>query len=206
MLLVKNGKKVILETSWDDGEPQDYRLSQLLERHHLPATFYLPGYCTLDGDFIRELDDKFEVGSHTFSHPMDMKLVPNQYLEIMEGKRWLENIVGHEVRKFCYPRGRFNDETKKALRRAGVVQARTTRIGVTQTPRNPYERDTTVHVFNRPEYEGVHWLDYARQKLKEVKENGGYYHVWGHSWEIDKHADWSRLKELFHDMQKAFDL
>ena len=28
-------------------------------------------------------------------------------------------------------------------------------------------------------------------------EEGGVYHLWGHSWEIDKNEDWNRLERVF---------
>ena len=201
---VKNKKTIVLETSWDDGSDQDPYIAKLLRKYKLPGIFYLPGICTLDGTVISNLDQEFEVGSHTYNHPPDIKQLPNQEIEIKAGKRWLESIVGHEVKKFCYPRGRYNEETKTILRRLGITQARTTKVGITKTPRNHFERGTTVHVFQRPEYEGKDWLAYALEKLAEVEKKGGYFHVWGHGWEIERDKNWPKLEELFQEMKRVF--
>jgi hypothetical protein len=40
------------------------------------------------------------------------------------------------------------------------------------------------------------WNRIAIETLNFVIENGGVWHLWGHSWQIDSNNDWGRLKEV----------
>jgi peptidoglycan-N-acetylglucosamine deacetylase len=40
------------------------------------------------------------------------------------------------------------------------------------------------------------WDVLARQMFQEARAAGGIYHLWGHSWEIEAHGDWVRLRGL----------
>jgi hypothetical protein len=33
--------------------------------------------------------------------------------------------------------------------------------------------------------------------INHLLENGGCFHLWGHSWEIEKHGLWTRLEDIF---------
>jgi len=68
-----------------------------------------------------------EVGAHTGSHPRlaDLSL-PDQEREIVRSKRWLEEVLGSEVRSFSYPYGlaeNYGPETVSIVRRAGFRYA-----------------------------------------------------------------------------------
>src|SRR5262249_26496051 len=57
-----------ITTSWDDGHPLDLRVADLLARHGLRGTFYVPRTAenpTMTARQVRELSGTFEVGGHT---------------------------------------------------------------------------------------------------------------------------------------------
>jgi hypothetical protein len=78
---------------------------------------------------------------------------------------------------------------------------------------NPYEAGTSLHVYNHRfdlwqtasfvKFQPVklmrclEWDALARAMFDHVVKNGGIYHIWGHSWEIDEHHDWERLENVF---------
>lgn len=68
-------------------------------------------------------DGLIEVGAHCISHPNLASLSSqNQRREIVEGKRQLEEIVGHTVSSFAYPygnRGSYTRETINILKEEG---------------------------------------------------------------------------------------
>src|ERR1700693_5959009 len=104
----------IVTTSWDDGHPCDLRLAKLLRSRGLPATFYVPlaGECGKpvlgEGALRSFLDQGFEIGAHTMSHPILPGLAEKELSrEIGGSKRLLEKQLGLEVRRFCYPRGGY---------------------------------------------------------------------------------------------------
>lgn len=189
-----------LVTSWDDGHKDDIRLAELLDKYNIPAIFYLNNNSELSQGEIKELSKRFEIGGHTVSHPSDMKLLSDGAIEfeVLENKHWLEFLIGKSIKSFCYPRGRYDDRVVDAVKRAGYKEARTTVVMKTSLPRDKYRIATSAHVFQRPEYSGVPWLTVALEQLDqaEAKGDNGYYHLWGHSWEITRDGLWEDLESL----------
>jgi len=188
-------------TSWDDGARHDLDIARLLRQYHLKGIFFLSNKgLELDLDEIKELSEDFEIGGHTFNHPMDLKLLDevHQRGDIEMNRDFLEHITGKEVKWFCYPRGRYNDTTVKILKEIGIKYARTTLVGNTKEPKDNYRIATSVHVHpSRTEYKGQNWLEYAKAQFDIAKKEKGCYHIWGHSWEVDKFNLWNDLEELF---------
>lgn len=197
---------MLFETSWDDGHKLDTKIADLLEKYSLLGTFYIvcdwvsarEGYLTWEE--IRKIKERgHTIGSHTMSHPQDIKRLYDEQLkyEVETSRGILESVIGESISDFCYPRGRYEQRTLNFLAEAGYVRARTTKIGITEEGWDKLEQPTTVHVFPRKEYQGEHWLYYAKRKYIEAKEKDGYFHIWGHSWEIDKLGEWENLEKFF---------
>jgi len=186
------------DSSWDDGASDDVRIARLLRRHKLPGTFYIPSICDLSAlEIMMELTE-FDIGGHTVNHPEDLKLLDEDQLlyEIEENKRWLESITGKEITKFAYPGGRYNDETINILRKCGFTEGRTTLVLKTEA-RDAFRHDTTIHVYPRREYQDLPWIDIAKFWAKEVSQKGGYFHIWGHSADLNRFKYWDQLDEFF---------
>jgi peptidoglycan/xylan/chitin deacetylase (PgdA/CDA1 family) len=65
-----------------------------------------------------------EIGAHPLTHPALPALSPReQEREIRDGAAALEAILGHPVRGFSYPHGRFTDDTVRIVRDAGFAYA-----------------------------------------------------------------------------------
>ena len=145
----------IVTTSWDDGDPRDTRLGELLESRGLKGTFYIPllGYLrrpTLAPPQIRELAAAgFEIGAHSVSHKSltRFKRVEEVEKEVRVCKDELEQIIGEEVPMFCYPNGRYNAEIIRAVKRAGYKGARTTQMLSVTTKFDHFEMPTTVQAY-----------------------------------------------------------
>lgn len=200
-------KKLLILTSWDDGARQDLDIARLLRQYHLEGIFFLSNHgLELTVDEIKELSRDFEIGGHTMNHPMDLKLLSReqQKVEIEINKDFLEYIIGKKIEWFCYPRGRYNETTIKILKEVGIKYARTTLVGNTKEPEDNYRMATSVHVYpSRQEYRGQNWLEYAKEKFDIAKKEKGCYHIWGHSWEVDKFNLWGELEELFQYIQES---
>lgn len=82
-------------------------------------------YAYLDWDDVLELSRHgIEIGSHTCTHPLlDGLDAREQAYEIGESKHMIEETIGNRVDSFCYPSGRFTDETVKIVANAGYRQA-----------------------------------------------------------------------------------
>ena len=207
-------------TSWDDGHVLDLRLADLLAANGLPGTFYvaprnveLPTRERLSDEATRGLAEAFEIGGHTLNHRRLGHLSPDAaWEEVVTGKAALEQSIGEPVTSFCYPGGVYGPEHPAMIERAGFTSARTVRRWVTR-PTSPFEMATTMHGY-RHLVDGPPILRSARGDLRlaarlymnwdalairlfdDVVAGGGVFHLWGHSWEIDRNGDWGRLERV----------
>lgn len=201
--------KVLL--SFDDGCSLDLKLVELLEKYSLKATFYIPvmweSYATIKGwtpltkQELLEISQVHEIGSHTISHPL-LTQVPYSVAsyEITQSKGMLENIIGKEVTSFSYPRGYATDQLRNVVRKV-YKSARSTLVGNTDYPTDPAWHNTTAHIgCPRAEYDKEHWFDYTIRHLEQAKKKDGYFHVWGHSHEINKNNGWEATEKLFQTL------
>jgi len=194
-----------IKFSFDDGKKEDDKLVRLLANYDFEnVVFYIPAAGTecANGREITEkeiqyIDNRWEVGGHTFSHQLLTRINPEgARREIEECRKYLMNLLGHAVYSFCYPRGYYNEEIKQMVKDAGFKEARTTEVLRIDEGDDPFEMPTTIHCYQRKEYEGVDWLDVAKEWFQKAKEADGVYHVWGHSKELTKYGDLGKFKKL----------
>lgn len=207
-LKLQNGKQVTIETSWDDGYIDDLKIATLLLAYKLPGTFYIPSIIRELTDYnIKMLSEDFEIGGHTETH----RILREPYMtnekaraEIFGCKEALENIIGKPVTSFCYPKGKYDQSVVDLVREAGFIEARTVDVLRTLSSLNkPFEKATTIHVFQRREYGVTHWIDVARDLFDLVmseQTDADYFHIWGHSWEIERDHEWQNLESFFKYM------
>ena len=226
----------IVTTSWDDGDPRDIRIAELLRSRGLAGTFYIPmsGYLnnkTLVASDLRALSSEgFEIGAHSVSHK-SLTLLRDDQLEreVRTCKQILEQSVGEEVSMFCYPNGRYNPRVIQEVRCAGYKGARTTWMLSTGTDFRPFEMPTTLQAFPHPRTGYLRdlgraknipglwkfttelsrfksWLDLGKKLFSRVLEYGGIWHLYGHSWEIDDLSLWGELREMLDHVSHRKDV
>jgi peptidoglycan/xylan/chitin deacetylase (PgdA/CDA1 family) len=215
----------IVTTSWDDGHPLDARLADLLAAHGLRGTFYVPlaagGRPVVRGPGVRAMRALgMEIGSHSMTHRALTRLTPEAALaELVQSKDALEQWTGWPVASFCYPLGRWNRELARLARTAGYQLARTTVAFRDGKGLDPYRMPVSFQLFPHSRAvhvrhalrEGnvgglLHWLgrlggerrlpELAAAMLRQVREEGGLLHIWGHSWEIEEHDLWGTLETV----------
>jgi peptidoglycan/xylan/chitin deacetylase (PgdA/CDA1 family) len=128
-------KPVIL--TFDDGYADFYTTAlPILKSHDFKATAYIVsgfvgrgGYMTQDQ--IREVDRSgIEIGSHSVTHADLRHLsVGSVRAEVVDSKRYLEQLVGHPVTAFCYPSGKYTGTVAYEVAAAGYHSATTTAWG-----------------------------------------------------------------------------
>jgi peptidoglycan/xylan/chitin deacetylase (PgdA/CDA1 family) len=224
-------KPIIVTTSWDDGDSRDLRIAEMLRSREIGGTFYIPiqSYRTpsLSHAELRALSSEgFEIGAHSVSHKHLWKLsVKELTAEINPCKPILEDIIGSEVRMFCYPRGRYDANTLKIVKQAGYAGGRTCRLLATGTGFDPFEMPTTVEAIPNPPLsyfknalrartmDGLEsamaqitrlgdWVELGKHLFDTVLQNGGVWHLWGHSWMIDEQNLWKDLEEMLDYVSK----
>ena len=223
---------MIIVTSWDDGYPADMKIVDLLDRHGLTGTFFVPvknseGRPVLDKTDLRELGGRFEIGSHTLTHTR-LSGIENERIdeEIRGGRMGLEEILGHSVDGFCYPGGYVTSHAVNSLRRNGVRYARTIENFHFDVGKDPYRVPTTLQIFPHGKQVYIRnfikrgsfkkrWGCFRHTMISEslwdaldcIAENcngqDGVLHLWGHSWEIEQYNLWQDLDGFF-SMIKEF--
>src|SRR3990167_16484 len=187
--------------SFDDYCEENYRIAELLQSKNIKATFYIElypqkGRGTFD-DAIKQIewlsDIGMEIGGHSMTHPSDLKHLNEKEFdyEIVKSKYILEKITGKKITKFAYPRGRYNKGVKKVLYDAGYTEARTTKIGDANNVMDKMEMVTTVHIYNRNEYNGLTW-----QQWFEKHKHDAVVHTWAHGWEMTENNDWNDFEKI----------
>lgn len=204
----KQGKDIVITTSWDDFSDYDVRLSQLLIEYQIPAMFYIP-VCRLeklkDLLFAKELSkcSYFDIGSHTMSHAMLTRISKEVAAwEIMESKKVLEQKLEIPINHFCYPRGYYDEIIADIVEEAGYLTARTVKVLNMDIVQDPMALKTTIHAHNRKEYNNRVWVEIAADYFDRVLEYGGYFHLWGHSAEINKYDEWTELEWFLSYMNR----
>lgn len=91
----------------------------LLKKYNQKATIfiitdYINGENYLTEEQLKEIADSglVKIESHTKTHGyLDQMTYEEQVAEAVESKERLESITGQEVTVYCYPSGRYNDDT-----------------------------------------------------------------------------------------------
>jgi peptidoglycan-N-acetylglucosamine deacetylase len=216
----------IVTTSWDDGDRADLRLAEMLQSRGIAGTFYVPtrpygGRPALSHADLRNLSSEgFEIGAHGVTHRLLWGLPAEELAaEINPCKPTLEDILGKEVRMFCYPCGRYDSNVIRSLQQAGYWGARTTRMLSTRMEFKPFMMPTTVQIMphRTPAYirnvlrsrkmESVrvflgnlsrlgNWLELSKRLFDSVLQDGGIWHMYGHSHDVEKLGLWKDLGEI----------
>lgn len=218
-------RSVIFLSSWDDGHPLDLRIAELLDRHGLSGTFFVPKNnieCrpVMSPSEVRQLAQGFELGSHTRDHVrLDYFPAGAALEQVRLGKEWLEDTIGQSVTGFCYPRGIKPLSATGMLKDMGIRYARTTEHMRMDLGRDLFSLPTTIQVYphaaksfirevtRRPTISkfslltAPHFLSASLwQRLRTLAllahQREEILHIWGHSWEIEQLQMWDALEEF----------
>jgi peptidoglycan/xylan/chitin deacetylase (PgdA/CDA1 family) len=197
----------------------------VLAKHGLQGTFYVPlrpAHPVLTEPNIRELASRFEIGGHTVQHvPVTRLSMEQAECEMAESRSEIERITGAACRMFCFPEGKHTRAHIRLARQLGYLGCRTVAMLSCARPAEAngiQVMPTTTQVFShsrlsltrnllkraalRPAVNwlscgfGTDWFEVGRMLLDHVIREGGVFHLWGHSTEIDEQNQWERLDEF----------
>jgi hypothetical protein len=214
-----------LTTSWDDGNPLDLRLAEMLQTNKLTGTFYIPRAAhtgVMSESQIRQLSRSFEIGGHTLDH-LFLPAIPDAQanLQITGCKRWIEDTTSTSCKMFCPPAGKYTAAHLQMIRQAGFRGMRSVELLSTSGPThvdNLAQMPTTLQAFphsrttylkNTIKRRGfsnlwryillggpADWEKLAEKLLQSVINRGGVFHLWGHSWELELTSQWDCLERV----------
>jgi peptidoglycan-N-acetylglucosamine deacetylase len=222
-----------ITVSVDDGAVEDPRAADLLRKHSLNATFYIPARNperpVMAPAQIREIGKDFEIGGHTFNHiSLDSLSDEKAKAEIADGKKWLDDLLGQASVSFCYPQGKFSSKTPALVKQAGYLGARTCRFNLHDVPANPFLWGLTTHACDHSaaiqvrhailegNFRGLrnffsiynsatNWQDHFFRGMRYVERYGGIVHLYFHSWEVNDLGQWDLLDSVLGSVaQRGF--
>jgi len=214
----------LITTSWDDGHVADFRIADLLEKYNLKGTFYIPAHNiehkVMGEKDVLKLSERFEIGGHTINHTT----INSESIELFKNEiegcyLWLGNLTGKNPNSFCFPRGVFNQAAIDYTLQCGFKIIRTTELLNPSINTHSKVIPTTLQVYRHSEFTYMKHLMkrfkfrslllYLKSKpsadlkqitsyyLDYIEQNGGCFHLWGHSWEIEENDLWDELEQLF---------
>ena len=223
-------RPLVVTTSWDDGHPLDLRVAELLDKYGLRGTFYIPcrgsdAMPVMRPTDIIQLATRFEIAGHTRDH-IDLTRVPRDCAaqQILTNKWRLEDLLGREISGFAYVRGKYNQTVRDLAEEAGFKYARTVKTFMTRPTVDPFQCGTTAQFFPHtratlisnflsqgPTRERSYILGrllsdkrLSARLLQVAKASvrlGGYFHLWGHSWELDTYDLWQEFERFLRELQ-----
>lgn len=220
-----DGKMKAVTFSYDDGVTQDQRLIELFNKYNMKCTFNInSGRLGTAGSLIREdvtvahvkpracevkkIYEGHEVAVHTLTHP-GLTLLSDEEIvrEVEEDRKALSEIVGYEVISMAYPGGNgplYDERVKTLVRtRTGVRFSRTTTSNYSFEPQQDlFEFKPTV--YHHREWEKM--FELGEQFLKLKTETPAVYYIWGHAYEFDIGATWSRFEDFLRMMSGRDDI
>jgi peptidoglycan/xylan/chitin deacetylase (PgdA/CDA1 family) len=147
----KNVPDKVAVLTFDDGYDDNFsEVWPVMKKYNARGTFF-PIVSKLDTSEYMKKDQIVElaksgndIGSHSLTHPSLEKLKGSALeKEVKNSKEEIEKIISGKVVSFCYPAGKYNDDTIKAVSDAGYKIAVTThgstgtltRTGLLEVPR-----------------------------------------------------------------------
>lgn len=179
----------------------------------------------LSDNEIAAISKKHEIGAHTMDHFLLTEISAEEAAkQIAESKSYLEKIVSRQIEIFAYPAGDYNTSVIDIVKSCGFIGARTTKDWFWNLPYDSFEMPTSLHVYPhlfRPDGSGTRarlaplfhnfpkiiryrlrltavfsWRNLALAMFDKAHAKGGVFHIWGHSWEIEKYKMWEDLENV----------
>jgi peptidoglycan/xylan/chitin deacetylase (PgdA/CDA1 family) len=127
--------------TFDDGYQDLYSNAfPILAAHRFKAVAYIVSSFVGQSRYVSkeqvvEMDrGGIQIASHTVDHPnLARSSFGSTMYQLVESKRWLEQLVGHPVVDFAYPSGRASADVVTALDRAGYDTAVTEQVSLSHS-------------------------------------------------------------------------
>lgn len=143
--LEETSRVVVL--TFDDGYSDNFDYAWgVMQKYDVKGTFFIISGKIGQNEYLSEQQIKSlsslgnEIGSHSINHPSMEKLSAEKARsELSDSKKALEELTGQSIISFCYPAGKYTDETKLLADEVGYKIAVTTQKGEPFSTNEPFE-------------------------------------------------------------------
>lgn len=133
--------EILKKIKHKDQDSRNKAVSKLVEQVNIP----LPRDLMMSSQQVLEMHEAgIDIGGHTVNHPILTKLKnEDAEAEIINGKNYLEVLLGKPIEFFAYPNGQpvqdFNSKHKVMAKKCGFKAALSTAWGVSTRETDKYE-------------------------------------------------------------------
>ena len=211
------GKGKAVTFSYDDGVSQDLKLSDILEKYQIKATFNLNAEKLrvkngLKKDEIQEyiLNRGHEIAVHGSNHRAEGTLRPIEGIQdVLNCRLELEERFGLIIRGMAYPdtgisyftNGAKYESIKNYLQELDIVYSRT--LGGDNNsfnlPQDWHAWMPTAHHNNPNLFDYIEQflgIDLSKDAIYVARRQPRLFYLWGHSYEFDRDGNWDRLEKI----------
>lgn len=211
-----NGKTRAVTFSYDDGVPQDKRLSELFNKYGIKATFNFTCQCLEKGNYNKaQIKDYFlshghEIAVHGAYHRANGNLRPIEGIrDVLDCRLKLEEMCDQIIRGMAYPdtgitqMGNFcsYEQVKQYLTELDIAYART--LGGDNNsfklPEDFHAWMPTAHHNNPKIFEFIDEFLNLNISLKasyHARHIPRLFYIWGHSYELDRDNNWEHMENI----------
>lgn len=199
-----------LTLSYDDGTIHDKRLTEIMKKNGIKGTFNLNSASfgkgrrmTLEEAKETFADDSFEVAVHGYVHFPLTSIYGNSddlgavTAEVAIDRNNLEREFGGIVRGMAYACGEYDDNIVDALKKCGIVYARTVnRTYDFRIPTDWLRLPTTCHHACENLMELLEEFLVPTDPDKYWRVEPKLFYLWGHSYEFADADNWEIIEKF----------
>ena len=213
-----NNYKKAITFSFDDGNVDDIRLIEILNKYNLKGTFNLNSGGLADKYIWKyndikdvhhinysefpDLYNEHEVAAHTVSHlHLETLSYAAKQNEIRLDQIYLKALYGCDICGMALPFGSYDDEVVKVLKELDILYCRTTK---------------STYKFNIPDclpllHPTCHFkykdLDSLTDEfLNAQSDEDMIFYIWGHSYELVTEEDWAKFEAFCNKISNRSDI
>ncbi len=202
-------KRKAVTLSYDDATVWDKELIQVMDKYGLKGTFNVNSELFApEGEKQRRMTKSearalyencpHEVAIHGAKHLFPTRLETGALLrEFMVDRENLEGMFGTLIKGSAYAFGDYNDEVVDALKKCGIVYARTTKQNDSFAIPQDWLRWETTCYHRNPSL-----MDTAKKFIENDVPNDSIqakpllFTLWGHSYEFQDHNEWDIIESF----------
>lgn len=199
-----NGKKKALTFSFDDGNVDDIRLIEILDRYGLKGTFnlnagkltYRDCWVYADCKEVRHINyvdhpDLYvnhEVACHSYTHPrLELLDAATLHNELALDKKVLEFLYGVSMRGMALPFGTWSDAVVEEAKANGFLYCRSIEATNAFTLPDGVLLHPTCHFKAKN-------LNQLADAFLATDADEQLFYIWGHSYELVTEEDWEAFE------------